>query len=127
MKKFRVDPFQTGTPSSYPSPAMNELFQAILSLKNETEAQNFFRDLLTMPELKEFANRWQIVKLLYKRVPYAEIAAKLNVSTTTVTRVAYWLNNGFNGYKEVADRTFETKFKDSYTPHQPRLRGKRWM
>ena len=24
-------------------------------------------------------------------------------------------------------KDFETKFKDSYTPHQPRLRGKRWM
>jgi TrpR-related protein YerC/YecD len=127
MNKFRMDQFQTGTPSSYPSPTMDELFQAILSLKNEAEAKNFFRDLLTMPELKEFANRWQIVKLLYQKISYGEIAERLNVSTTTVTRVAYWLNNGFNGYKEVADRTFETKFRDSYTPKPLRPRGKRWV
>lgn len=125
MKKFRMDPFQTGTPSSYPTPAMRELFGAVLSLKNETEVKKFFRDLLTIPELTEFANRWQIVKMLYQKVPYEKIAKALRVSTTTVTRVAYWLNNGFGGYKAVADGLFETKFKDSHTPKPLRPRGNR--
>lgn len=124
MKKFRMDPFPTDTPSSYPTPAVKELFQAILALKNESEAKNFFRDLLTMAEIKEFANRWQMVKLLYKGVSYGKIATKLKVSTATVTRVAHWLKNGFGGYSTVADRVFETKFKDSDVPKSHYTSGK---
>lgn len=116
MKKFKMDPYQTGTPSSYPTNEMKELFKAILSLKTEEEAAEFFRDLLTISELKEFANRWQMVKLLSQRKPYHEIAQKLQTSTTTVARVAHWLKNGFGGYKSVADRMFPTKFHDSDVP-----------
>lgn len=89
---------------SYPTHEMNELFQAILEIKSETEAANFFRDLLTLPELTEFANRWQIVKLLVAGEPYLSISKKLKVSTTTVTRVAQWLNNGMGGYKAISSR-----------------------
>ena len=76
---------------------MRELFAAVLKLKTPKEVANFFRDLLTMPEIREFANRWQIVKMLYQRKSYADIAAKLKVSTTTITRVAHWLHHG-RGY-----------------------------
>lgn len=88
----------------YPSKAMRELFEAVLALRTPTEAANFFRDLLTLPELSEFANRWQIVKRLVRGDSYASIAKELNVSTTTVTRVAHWLNNGMGGYKAIAQR-----------------------
>lgn len=115
MKKFTSDPFSTFTPPSYPSQAHKELFEVILTLKNMDEAKNFFRDLLTMPELNEFANRWQIVKLLIQKKSYADIAAQLNSSTATVTRVAHWLNNGLDGYKLMADRLVPIKFKDSHT------------
>ncbi|HLD24604.1 MAG TPA: YerC/YecD family TrpR-related protein [Patescibacteria group bacterium] len=91
----------------YPTPAMMELFRAILEIKSEKEATNFFRDLLTLPELNEFANRWQIVKMLVAGQSYLAIAKKLNVSTTTVTRVALWLNNGMGGYKAVSSRLFK--------------------
>lgn len=85
---------------------MRELFTAILTLRNTKEAAHFFRDLLTIAELKEFANRWQMVKMINKGIPYASIAKKLSVSTATVTRVAYWLHKGFGGYKTIASRIF---------------------
>ncbi|MFZ5845261.1 MAG: YerC/YecD family TrpR-related protein [Patescibacteria group bacterium] len=113
MKRFKADPFPTYTPKNYPTKEMKELFTAILKLKTPQEAAKFFRDLLTMPEIREFANRWQIVKMLYQKRSYVDIATKLKVSTTTVTRVAHWLEHGFGGYKAIADRVFETKFKDS--------------
>ena len=124
MKKFKADPFPTYTPHNYPTNQMRELFAAVLKLKTPKEVANFFRDLLTMPEIREFANRWQIVKMLYQRKSYADIAAKLKVSTTTITRVAHWLHNGFGGYKNVADRVFETKFKDSDVPDSYHSTGK---
>ena len=93
--------------SDYPTPAIHELFDAILTLKNSNEAIQFFRDLLTVAELTEFANRWQMVKLLIQGKSYTYIAKTLKVSTTTVTRVAYWLRNGMGGYKTVSSRIFD--------------------
>ncbi len=124
MSRFKSDPFPTDTPASYPTKEMKELFRAIVSLKSSDESAKFFRDLLTMPEIREFANRWQIVKMLYQKKSYAAIAQRLKVSTATVTRVAHWLKNGFGGYASVADRVLATKFKDSSVPNRSYRTGK---
>lgn len=84
---------------------MKELFEAVQKIKSTDEATRFFRDLLTIAELKEFANRWQVVKLLYQGMTYETIAKRLMISTATVTRVAHWLHHGMDGYRLVADRT----------------------
>lgn len=97
MKRFTSDPL------------MSELLDAILSIKNKKEATNFFRDLLTMPEIKEFANRWQAVKLILQGQSYVVIAKKLRMSTATITRVAHWLKDGMGGYKLIAKRMFQSK------------------
>ena len=83
----------------------DDLFGAILSLKTIKEAESFFRDLCTVEELKEMSERWQIVNLLDRRFSYREIADKLKVSTTTVSRVAAWLNNGTGGYRSALDKS----------------------
>jgi TrpR-related protein YerC/YecD len=90
---------------------MKELFTAICSISDESEAANFFRDLLTIAEITEFANRWQMVKLLKEGKSYLEISKTLNVSTTTVTRVAHWLNNGMGGYKSISEKIFKSSQK----------------
>lgn len=95
------------TDLEYPSREMRELIKAILSLQNEEEAVKFFRDLFSISEFEDFANRWQIVKLLNEGLPYAEIAKKLKTSTTTVTRSAQWLKHGTGGFKTVARRQFK--------------------
>lgn len=108
----------------YPTPAMKELFAAITLIRNEKEAIDFFRDLLTIAELEEFASRWQMVKRLYKGVSYLDIAKDLKVSTTTVTRVAQWFHAGTGGYRTIAGRAFGKN--PDYQPPKPfRLRGKR--
>jgi len=82
----------------------NNLFKAILSLKSVKESEAFFRDLCTLEELKEMSDRWEIVRLLNQGMAYREIAQKLKTSTTTVSRVANWLNNGLGGYQLVLKR-----------------------
>lgn len=109
MKRFKDNPFPTDTPSSYPTREMKELFETIQHIKSTDEAARFFRDLLTIAELKEFSNRWQAVKLLTQGKSYVEIAAKLGMSTATVTRVAHWLKNGMGGYQILAKRMFLKK------------------
>ena len=80
------------------------LFRAIVSLKTGREASRFFRDLCTIEEIEEMANRWEAVRFLDKGVSYRDIAKKLGMSTTTVSRIANWLNNGMGGYRLVLKR-----------------------
>ncbi|MCX7597212.1 MAG: YerC/YecD family TrpR-related protein, partial [Fischerella sp.] len=65
-----------------------ELFKAILKLKTVEEAEKFFRDLCTLQELYEMSKRWQAVRMIDQGLPFREIAEKLEMSTTTVARVA---------------------------------------
>jgi TrpR-related protein YerC/YecD len=109
MKKFIVDAYKTDTPSSYPTKNVQELFEAILSISTQEEAANFFRDLFTMAEIKEFSNRWQMVKLLTEGKSYLEIANTLKTSTTTVSRVAHWLHEGSGGYQAIISRIWAKK------------------
>jgi len=76
------------------------LLAVLASLKTKEEAMALVRDLMTVAEIEEFANRLEIVRLLSKGMPYLAVAAKLGVSTTTVTRVAHWLNHGMGGYRK---------------------------
>ena len=89
---------------NYPNKDAKELFKAILSLKNEKEAVVFFRDLLTLGEIKDFAERLKMAKLLAQGLPYAEVAKQTHSSTTTVSRVANWLFHGRGGYRLIIDR-----------------------
>lgn len=77
------------------------LVGAFLKLKTEQEVANFLRDLLTIKEIEEFANRLEMAKLLKQGMSYKAIAKKLKVSTTTVTRTAHWLFRGCGGYEKV--------------------------
>lgn len=77
------------------------LIKAFLKLKSEKEMADFLRDLLTLPEIEEFANRLEIARLLLKGLSYQKIAKQTGVSTTTVTRVAHWLFKGCGGYQKV--------------------------
>lgn len=82
----------------------SELFEAILAVRTKAECAKFFRDLCTLEEITDMADRWQMVKMLLKGITYREIAQKLNVSSTTVARVADWYNGGKGGYKLIAKR-----------------------
>ena len=77
------------------------LIRAFLKLKSEQDIANFLRDLLTVKELEEFANRLEMARLLKKGMSYKAISKKMGVSTTTVTRTAYWLFRGSGGYEKV--------------------------
>ncbi|MBI4973798.1 DNA-binding transcriptional regulator [Candidatus Roizmanbacteria bacterium] len=80
------------------------LVEAFASLKSKEDVANFLRDLLTIAEIEEFANRLEMVRLLLKGYSYLKVAKETGSSTTTVTRVAHWLNHGCGGYKRVMNK-----------------------
>ena len=88
---------------------MSDLYQAILKLKTPAEVAAFWRDLLTLKEIQTFDKRWQMAKLLNQGMSYAAISKKLKVSTTTVTRTAFWLKHGKGGYQLILNRLFPKK------------------
>lgn len=81
-----------------------DLFLAILKLKNIGEAKKFFRDLLTEQELIEFGKRWQAAQMLSKQIPYSKIEKQTGLSSTTIARISHWLNKGQGGYKLILKR-----------------------
>ena len=79
--------------------AEDALYGAIISLRDRSECSNFFRDLCTPAELQALADRWQVVNLLQKELPYRQIHDLTGVSVTTIGRVARCLTEGFGGYR----------------------------
>lgn len=82
----------------------DELFKAILSLKSIEECERFFRDILTLEEIREITARWQVAQMINEGLSYREIADKTKISTSTITRVAHWLHHGEDGYKLVLSK-----------------------
>jgi TrpR-related protein YerC/YecD len=80
------------------------LYDAVLALKTRTEAAAFLRDLCTLAELEALSERYAAAVLLTKDLSYRDVAEKTGASTTTVTRVAHWLNHGRGGYRTVIER-----------------------
>lgn len=76
----------------------DELFEAILMLKDTKECYQFFTDICTAKELQSLSQRLQVAKLLKIRHTYATIEEKTGVSTATIARVNKSLNYGADGY-----------------------------
>ena len=88
---------------------LDELADAVLTLRTSDETRRFLRDLCTLGELEALAHRWQIAQLVAQGRPYLEIAESVRTSTATVTRVAHWLRHGAGGYAVALERTGKRK------------------
>ena len=80
------------------------LCAAILALRGVEECRSFFRDLCTPNELQAMADRWAVVELLERGLPYRDIHKQTGVSVTTIGRVARYLAQGNGGYALAAQR-----------------------
>ncbi|OGY88060.1 MAG: hypothetical protein A2233_04620 [Candidatus Kerfeldbacteria bacterium RIFOXYA2_FULL_38_24] len=78
--------------------------QAILALKTADEARHFLRDLMTAKEIEEFGKRLKAAEMLMEKAPYLVIEKETGLSSTTVARVAKWLNGKEGGYKIIIER-----------------------
>jgi TrpR-related protein YerC/YecD len=80
------------------SASIRALSQALAALSRPQDVQAFLEDLCTPSELEAMADRWRVVPLLLKGVPYREIHDLTQVSVTTIGRVARTLERGAGGY-----------------------------
>ena len=86
------------------TPAVDELFDAILSLQSKEECYSFFEDLCTIKELLSLSQRYEVASMLRDKKTYLEIAEKTGASTATISRVNRSLNYGNDGYEMVFAR-----------------------
>ena len=83
---------------------VDALIDALLRLGDREEAGRFLRDLCTIGELRDMAQRWGVVRMLDAGLHYAEISRRTGASTATITRIASWLHHGEGGYREQVAR-----------------------
>ncbi len=84
----------------------NALAEALLGLQSVEEVKAFLDDLCTPSELRAFAERFKVARLLDEgSLSYREISERTGASTTTVTRVARFLREmPHQGYRLVLDK-----------------------
>jgi len=84
----------------------SSLLEAFSSFKNTEELERFLVDLCTPSELRALKARWQVAQLLdTDEMSYRDISEKTGASTTTVGRVARFLNEEpHQGYRLALDR-----------------------
>lgn len=89
--------------------AVDQLFEAILALKNKDECYDFFEDLCTVNEILSLSQRFEVAAMLREHETYLKIAEQTGASTATISRVNRSLNYGNDGYEMVMERIRKNK------------------
>lgn len=90
-----------------------QLYKAILLLKDEEECYNFFQDLCTVSELRSMEQRFEVASLLESGMIYNEILERTGASSATISRVNRCLHYGAEGYHTVIPRLKGEKEEES--------------
>lgn len=76
-----------------------ELYELFASIEDEKEAKMLLVDILTPQELESLAERWQLIQALDKGMPQRDIAEKLGISISKITRGSRMLQFGEGGFQ----------------------------
>lgn len=87
-------------------PRYEDMYRAILTLRNLDECINFFEDLCSVTELRAMEQRYQVAVLLDKGYIYNDILEMTGASSATISRVNRSLQYGADGY-DLAFRRLE--------------------
>jgi TrpR-related protein YerC/YecD len=82
-------------------PWFKSLVSALRTCKTEQDTENFLRDIATLSELQALSERLEVARLIAKGLSYRQVAEQTGASTTTVTRVAKFIENGEGGYRSI--------------------------
>jgi len=82
----------------------DQLYKAILQLKDEQECYDFFQDLCTISELRSMEQRFAVASFLDDGMIYSEILERTGASSATISRVNRSLSFGTGAYDKVFAR-----------------------
>lgn len=78
---------------------INNFWNLITLLENKDQVASFLKDLLTHTEMKMFAKRIQIAKMLLEGKDYRAIRNYVKVSDTTIATISNKIETGGEGLK----------------------------
>ena len=90
---------------------LDQLFEAVLSLKDVEECYRFFDDLCTMNEIQSLAQRLEVARMLREGFTYHKIETETGASTATISRVKRCLNYGNDAYEMALERITDKEEK----------------
>lgn len=76
-----------------------ELYELFASIRSPKEAELLLKDILTPQELDSIAERWQLIQMLSEGVTQRDIADKLDISISKITRGSRMLQYGSGGFR----------------------------
>ena len=82
----------------------DQLYKAILQLKDEQECYDFFQDLCTVSELRSMEQRFEVASLLDDGMRYTAVLARTGASSATISRVNRSLSYGTGAYEKLFAR-----------------------
>ena len=92
VSRIRLDPKHLGF-------FLNNFWNLITLLENKDQVKSFLKDLLTHTEMKMFAKRIQIAKMLLDGHNYQTIRTYVKVTDSTIARISNLLEIGGDGLK----------------------------
>ena len=92
VSRTRIDPKHLGF-------FLNNFWNLITLLENKDQVKNFLKDLLTHTEMKMFAKRIQIAKMLLEGYSYRDIRNYVKVTDGTIARISNVLEIEGEGLK----------------------------
>ncbi len=82
----------------------DQLCEAFLTVKDKEEVYDFLEDIATVAEIRAFAQRLQVAKLLLSGDSYPQISKSTGASTATISRVKKTVDYGRDAFKVAFDR-----------------------
>lgn len=82
----------------------DQLCEAFLTMKDKEEVYDFLEDVATVAEIRAFAQRLQVAKLLLSGDSYPQISKSTGASTATISRVKKTVDYGRDAFKMAFDR-----------------------
>ena len=82
-----------------PQQAFHDLYALFAAVRTHKEAEMLLKDMLTPQELDSIAERWQLVQSLNSGDSQRDIAKKLKISISKITRGSRMLQYGSGGFE----------------------------
>lgn len=96
VSKIKIDPKKKGI-------LISKFWNAIDSLNNKVEVEEFLRNFFTNTEIEMFAKRLEVQKRLFKNedISYKELGFELKISTVTIARHKRILKRSSDRFKKI--------------------------
>ncbi len=78
---------------------LKDLYTLFSAIESTDEAEQLLTDILTPQELESLAERWQEIQMLAAGETQRDVAKKLGISISKVTRGSRQLQFGSGGFK----------------------------